>query len=383
MASKRNFLIGAALLSLVAVLGATASYPGLVKSFSTKLAGQTVSSAHINDIQDEIVAIEGALLNGFTHALKPSSTGGADLGTASLPWGTIYVNTINGLSADQTCGRLTLTSGTPRTTADVTAATSIYYTPDGCDGITLYDGSTRWQTRTFTELTLAVPATTSTLYDVWIYDNAGVAAIEALAWTNDTTRATALVRQDGRWVKSGATTRRYVGSFRTTAVSGQTEDSGFSCTTTKRYVWNYYNRIRRPLCRIETTASWTYAGGATFHQANAEPANQVDVVIGLADAVMDLSVTGVGVETTSGNLSIVVAIGEDSTTTAVSGQTIAPGNGVSGTNVGSATAHLFKMPAIGRHFYAWLEAVQAGGSTWRSAASVAGARSGLLGWIEG
>lgn len=85
---RKRVLIGGVLaLAASVVVYAAASYPSSVKSFSTKLAGQTVASAHINDIQDEIVAVEGALLNGVAHALKPSSDNAQDLGTAGLRWG--------------------------------------------------------------------------------------------------------------------------------------------------------------------------------------------------------------------------------------------------------------------------------------------------------
>src|SRR5438094_8736310 len=131
--------------------------------------------------------------------------------------------TIN-LNSALACGRLTLTTATPVTTADVTAATTLYYTPvSGCNQITLWNGSTL-VTDTLTEASLAVPATTSTMYDVFAVDTSGTVSIEALAWTNDTTRATAVTLQNGFLAKSGVATRRYVGSFRTTTVSGQTED---------------------------------------------------------------------------------------------------------------------------------------------------------------
>lgn len=66
-----------------------ASYPVSVKSFSAKTDGpsQTIFAAHINDPQDEIVAVEGGLLNGVAHALKPSVDNAQDLGTAGLRWG--------------------------------------------------------------------------------------------------------------------------------------------------------------------------------------------------------------------------------------------------------------------------------------------------------
>jgi hypothetical protein len=103
-----------------------------------------------------------------------------------------------------------------------------------------------------------------------------VPTLELLAWTNDTTRATAIVlTTTGAYTKSGDLTRRYLGSFRTTAVAGQTEDS-----LTKRYLWNYYNRLRRQLKRFETASTWTYSI-ATIRQANGNTSNQVDMVIGV------------------------------------------------------------------------------------------------------
>lgn len=38
-----------------------ASYPGSIKTFSTKAPGQAIASSHINDLQDEVVALETQL----------------------------------------------------------------------------------------------------------------------------------------------------------------------------------------------------------------------------------------------------------------------------------------------------------------------------------
>lgn len=171
-------------------------------------------------------------------------------------------------------GRLTLTSGTPITTTDVTAATTVYFAPYSGYEIGLYDGAD-WGIHTFTEVSVSVPATTDTNYDVFAYDSSGL-TLEAVAWTNDTTRATALALQDGVYVKTGATGRRYVGSFRTTGVSGQTEDSD-----TSRFVYNHYNRVMRHLVLINIT-SHTYTT-ASWRAWNNDAANsQVEVLVGLA-----------------------------------------------------------------------------------------------------
>ena len=159
-----------------------------------------------------------------------------DTGPTSYKVGT---DRLLGLLPSVCDGRLTLTSGTPVTTADVTAATSIYFTPYIGDRIAIYDG-TRWRLYAFAELTLALGTLTAALpYDVFIYDNAGTLTLEALAWTNGTTRATALVRQNGVWCKTGALTRRYLGTFYTTATT-TTEDSA-----QKRYLFNRQNRVLR------------------------------------------------------------------------------------------------------------------------------------------
>jgi hypothetical protein len=173
-------------------------------------------------------------------------------------------------------GRLTLTTGLPVTIADVTGATTIYFTPYMGNKIALYDGAA-WAIFTLTERSIALGTLTAALpYDVFIYSNAGTLTLEVLAWTNVNTRATNLVFQDGIYVKTGATTRRYLGTFYTTATT-TTEDS-----FAKRLLWNYYNRLRRPLRIVEATDSWTYTT-ATFRQARASTANQVAVVIGVSE----------------------------------------------------------------------------------------------------
>lgn len=258
--------------------------------------------------------------------------------------------------------RLTLTSATPVTTADVTGATTIYCTPYKGNQIALYDGSSTWNTRTSAEFSLALGTLTAAKpYDVFCYDNAGTPTLEFLAWTNDTTRATALVYQDGVLVKSGATTRRYLGTFYTTSTT-QTEDS-----VTNRYLWNCYNRVLRPMSKTDSTASWTYTT-ATWRQANAAAANQLNVVVGVAEDAVRANVmsefsntganggaTGIGIDSTSSNSARSV---------------------FSGGNVGSETCFSATYSGVlsaGRHYLAWLEIAQAGGTaTWRGSTTLVG-----------
>ncbi len=101
------------------------------------------------------------------------------------------------------------------------------------DGETVQEGDELFELET-DKATLAVPSTFSGVLrhlaaegdEVEIgqvvaeIDSSGTPTLEALVWTNDTTRATALVRQDGVWSKTGALTRRYLGTVR---VDGESE----------------------------------------------------------------------------------------------------------------------------------------------------------------
>jgi hypothetical protein len=254
-------------------------------------------------------------------------------------------------------GRLTLTAGTPVTIGNVSAATTIYFTPFKGGAIALYDGISKWTVRTFVETSIAVPATTSQMYDLFGYDNSGTLAIEATAWTNDTTRATALTTQNGVLVKTGDTTRRYLGSFRTTGVSGQTEDS-----LTKRFVWNYYNRVSRPMKATDATNSWSYTTAA-YRQANASTANQLDFIQGVSEEPVTARVVGFVQSNQAGQIVATAGIGLDSTT--VNSADIISGNTIV-QNQHNPTEGIYRgHPGVGRHYLAWLEySTAVGVTTW-------------------
>lgn len=252
-------------------------------------------------------------------------------------------------------GRCSLTTGLAVTTADVTAATTVYYAlmPGQGTSIGLYTG-TFWQATTIAQLSIAVPATTNTMYDLWVDYNDGTPVLAVTAWTNDTTRATALTTQDNVYVKTGDTQQRYVCSFRTTAVSGQTEDS-----FAKRFVSNYYNQVPRSMRVIEATNSWNYIT-ATWRQANASAANQVAFVVGVAGNPLTAHVTAFARQTVAGS-DAYVAVGLDSITAPTTGNL-----GMAGT-VGTAQilliiADLEAYPAVGYHYAAWLESGDGAGA---------------------
>lgn len=344
----------------------------------TRFDTPTIGSGASTLTEATTVYIEGAPATG-TNRYAFHVASGASLFDGDVTITGTFTNLDNGV-----CDfRLTLTTGVPVTTADVLAATVLFSAPYKGNRITLFDSLGSASVFTSAQFSIAVPATTNTVYDVFCFNSANVPTLELLAWTNDTTRATAIVNTTtGVYTKSGDLTRRYLGSFRTTGVSGQTEDSAL-----KRYVWNYYNRIDRPLFRVESTATWNYTT-ATVRQANGATANQVEVVQGVAESPIELCLTA-SVHNAN-NTVVQVGIGEDSTTT-ISALSVGGG---SVTTTGSAfpsnslVARFVKVPAVGRHVYAWLEYSAAGGtSSWygspASDTGLTGTANGITGSILG
>lgn len=287
---------------------------------------------------------------------------------------------------NQVCqGRLTLESGVPVSTSDQTAKTNLYFTP--CDGnkIALYDG-TRWKLYSFSELTLALGTLTSGKnYDVFVYDNAGTLTQElSAAWTNDTTRADALTLQDGVYVKSVATTRRYVGTFRTTSTT--TTELSFGGVTTqvgaKIFLWNMYNQVD-VRCQVHTeTANYTYST-SDYRQTEAAAGNSVQVVCGMpGESLMHL--TAISQARASGAaLNMSTAIGYDSTT--VPDPACIFNNGVTydATATVICACQLCKPVGLGYHSFNWLEVGAGSGTqTWVGQNTTAGdivRRPGMVG----
>lgn len=273
-------------------------------------------------------------------------------------------------------GRLTLTTAVPITTADVTAAGTLYYTPYAGNRVSLFDGS-RWKAYSFSELSLTITCTSGSMYDVWLYDNAGTLTLETLVWTNTTTRATALALQNGVLSRTGSLTRRYTGSFYCTATN-QTEDS-----FARRMLWNYDNRVPRPMRVLEATDEWTYTL-ATLRQANAATGNQLDFVIGVSEVPVDASVQAMA-RNSGGGILTLVAIGLDSTTAAATGCIMQRYATPGADTTGPVSATLRTFPGIGRHTAVWLEYSSATGTTTWSGDSGAPtlSQAGITGLIEG
>ena len=258
--------------------------------------------------------------------------------------------------------RLTLTTGVPVTTSDVTAAGTIYLTPYKGNKIAVYTGS-RWKLMALTEISLALTATSGKNYDVWVYDNSGTLTLETTEWTNDTTRATALATQDGVLCKTGTLTRRYVGTFRASAAN-QTEDS-----VAKRFFWNYYNRCIRVM-RVNINANdYTYTT-ATHRQANGSAVNQLAFVQGVAEDPVEATFT-----TNSASSGVDIPrqtnIGYDSTTAGDgSAMVYALTQDTTGSLADTVFAHIVfwrRIPTAGYHIVTALEwSTATGTTTWAS-----------------
>lgn len=249
--------------------------------------------------------------------------------------------------------RLTLTSNTPVTTGDVTGATTIYAAPYTGNKIGLYNGST-WDLVTSAQFSLALGTLTSDLpYDVFAYNNSGTATLEFTAWTNTSTRATDLAYQDGVLCKTGALTRRYLGTFHTTSTT-ETEDS-----ITKRYLFNYYYRKQRQMA-VLGGSTWNYTT-ATWRQANASSTNQLNFVVGVLEDTFSASLVSHGASS-SGGTKIANAIGLNTTSsvafTPVCEVEVSAANDQVAMNVNAIS-----IPALGKNYLSWMEWSTATGTT--------------------
>jgi hypothetical protein len=269
--------------------------------------------------------------------------------------------TINGL-------RLTLTSAVPVTSSDVTNATQLYFTPFISGAISLYTGSA-WVMRTTVEVSLALGTLVSGKnYDVFAsWTGAAVALELSAAWASDTVRTDAIATQNGVQVKSGSTTKRLVGTIRTTSTTA-TEDSA-----ARRFVWNGpepSRQVPRHMIVVEPTLSWTYTTPVTWRQARATSSNRVQYVTGSVATLVKAS-SRCGVRNSVVDFQAMVGIGIDSTTVN-SAQTF--GNWGAAAGVQMDQAEYDGYPGLGYHAINWLELM--GGAGTATFYSTGGATTG-------
>lgn len=276
--------------------------------------------------------------------------------------------------ADSNGGRLSLVSGTAVPTTDQTAKTVIWFVPHISDKLSLYNGAT-WVDATINSPSVAVPSIATGTFDIFAYDNGGSVALETLNWTNDTTRATALAVQNGRRVKSGDATRRYLGTGRTTTSSGQCEDS-----IARRFLWNNFNQVERILKKVDTTANWLVTGSSPLRPWNNTTANRVELVIGVSEEPVYLEFLGLHSVAAGGTAN--VGIGLDSTS--VNSADVSPASNSTSSVLTIAFAKYRSIPAAGYHFLQLLEfANSASNTTFYGLVAAFGGQSGAVGYLDG
>lgn len=214
---------------------------------ATTWNGVTTRTASKNAIRDKIETITGgetgALVDNTAYATSWNGV------TGIAPSKNAVFDAIEEhRNFGQMNGRLTLTSGTPITASNtIVTGTTLYYTPYLGNNVYLYDGS-RWNRHTLGgDISLDCSGfTQDVLYDIFLYDNAGTLTLESTAWSTTTARATALAWQNGILVRSGSTTRRYLGTVcRLVGGLYQTASySGSSNTLAHNTVCNWYNQVQ-------------------------------------------------------------------------------------------------------------------------------------------
>ncbi|UBF29871.1 hypothetical protein K9N68_37305 (plasmid) [Kovacikia minuta CCNUW1] len=240
-------------------------------------------------------------------------------------------------------GRLTFTTNAPVFTGDASAATTLYYTPYRGNVLFLWNGF-RFVPRIFQELSLSLSGVVAaTNYDVFVYDNAGVLTLEAVAWTNNTTRAESISRLNGLW-KKDSDNRLFLGCFRAVG-TGQSRKTRVQC-----FLQNAYNLEQTFLERLESTSTWNY-NSTTIRQANASSSNQIELLVGVNELILDIDVhAGISTATTTIGR---IGIGEDSTTAYHADCSVGAGT----TNEFAQVLSTLKTypSSIGFHTYSWLE----------------------------
>jgi len=208
---------------------------------------------------------------------------------------------------------------------------------------------------------------TSKCYDVFAYWDGSLVQLEYLAWTNLTTRATALTFQDGVYTKSTDQTRLYLGTF-TPSNTGNVND-----LVAERGLWNYFNRVQKAVKLFDSTASWTY-NSSTWRVENAA-ATRILVTVGVAEDYdeFELDVLALG----SSSITACAGIGLDSTN--VNSADAYPG--MRSGDKGLAMANLKTLLAVGCHSIYWLESTNGGSATFYGVWIAGQSVSGLTGLV--
>jgi hypothetical protein len=235
-------------------------------------------------------------------------------------------------------GRVSASSSTALPTADILAATTIYFHPGSAFGVPIYDGS-QWVPRQPSGvLSLALDSNSghtgyhqvAKLFTVFLYWTGSVVGIgTGPAWTSTTdpgsgagtseeelyqgifvNKNTITLRigtSSGDTVSVSARQAIVVGGFLCGA-DGQTEDS-----LLHRYVASLYDLAERPMLLRPSTDSWTYSTFGTWQQWAATAGNKVDLIQFAVGQPARARAAGLALNSTATVRTVAVGIGIGST----------------------------------------------------------------------
>ena len=227
-----------------------ASYPGSVKSFTTKNTSDIIQAAHVNELQDEVNAIEAGLLNGTARLNSSHSTlvalsvtGGSTVGTLSAGASTLASLSVTGGS---TFGAMTLGAST-LASLSVTGASTVTTLQAGASTITslvVSGGSTlgTWQAGASTHTSLVVSggstlgtvqAGASTATSLSVSGGSTLGTVNAGASTVTSLVVSGAVSAQGNSTFNGAV---HFGVQLSTLVNGNTNDFALDSTATIVYL---------------------------------------------------------------------------------------------------------------------------------------------------
>lgn len=276
----------------------------LFNGFSFTVTALTGSITFAPDANDNFPGLSG----GASFIIPAGAT--AQITTDAATTGTWYISLLpQVLSLPQgyvtpcpAAGGVTgCTAGALLPTGDVTAVSTLYYTPAAGNQIPVYNGAQTIMLP-FPELSLTLNAShlANTIYDICVFSNGGIPTlVTAPAWQTSTPGSSvrgvpaAIARINGIFVnnlaitgRNGATTYAIPANQCTMVATGIINAAAGQMTFTRTYgqsrnwaVWNFDNGLDIELLVGDSSASWTTAS-TVFAPSHSLASNAARIVIG-------------------------------------------------------------------------------------------------------
>lgn len=241
-------------------------------------------------------------------------------------------------------GRLSLISNNPINNSNISSGI-LYYTPYLGNKIGLYVPSiSDWVDFSFSEVSLSLSGSTpSTIYDIFIYHNGNNIVLEKINWASNSTRNIPIILNNGIYVSSTNSSKRYIGSIMTTTAS-TTEDS-----ESRRLVWNYNNPIYKKIYAADSTLhTYTTQSYRPYRNSTNTGTTKAEFINGLSNNTIFLSLHSD--HFSESNFSS-VALGVDSlvpNTDIINGIYVSFGSPHGHSNISTSTNSIY--PSIGYHY---------------------------------